>query len=66
MESAAGAEFAIVVNHEEQYSIWPIGRAIPAGWTAIGFSGPKSKCLARIDEIWTDIRPLSVRRRLGA
>jgi MbtH protein len=57
------ATFMVVLNEEEQYSIWPAARPVPAGWRAIGASGPKSECLRRIREMWTDMRPLSVRKR---
>jgi MbtH protein len=56
-------QFGVVVNHEEQYAIWPVGRAVPAGWRAEGFSGPKAECLAHVDRVWTDMRPLSLRAR---
>jgi MbtH protein len=54
--------YAVVVNDEEQYSIWSTNRSIPAGWHAVGMEGTKQDCLAHIAEIWTDLRPLSVRR----
>lgn len=54
--------YAVVVNDEEQYSIWPDDREPPAGWRRDGTSGPKDACLAHIDEVWTDMRPLSLRR----
>ncbi|WP_037853609.1 MbtH family protein [Streptomyces sp. NRRL S-340] len=54
--------YLVVRNHEEQYSIWPAGQDVPAGWAAEGFEGPKSDCLAHIAEVWTDLRPLSLRR----
>ena len=54
--------YAVVVNHEGQYSIWPLGRQLPAGWRADGVEGAKSECLAHIAEVWTDLRPLSARR----
>lgn len=54
-------EFHVVINDEEQYSIWPIGRDVPAGWRAVGPAGPKAECLARIDAAWTDMRPRSLR-----
>lgn len=57
--------FQVVVNHEEQYSIWPADREIPSGWRAEGPSGPKAECLAHIDEVWTDMRPLSLRRAMA-
>ena len=54
--------YKVVVNHEEQYSIWPEGRELPAGWREAGKSGPKADCLAHIKEVWTDMRPLSLRK----
>jgi MbtH protein len=57
-------EFDVVVNDEEQYSIWPNYKAIPAGWKAIGKRGTKAECLAYIDEVWTDMRPLSLRKAM--
>ncbi len=59
------AIYMVVVNHEEQYSIWPADKEIPVGWKDAGFKGSKAKCLARIEEIWTDIRPLSLRKQMG-
>jgi MbtH protein len=59
-------EYKVVVNHEEQYSIWFASRATPAGWTDAGKSGSKEECLNFIKEVWTDITPLSVRKRLQA
>jgi MbtH protein len=56
-------QYEVVVNDEEQYSIWPVGRALPLGWRAIGFQGTKEQALARIAELWTDMRPRS--RRAG-
>jgi MbtH protein len=56
--------YLVVVNHEEQYSIWPDYKEIPAGWRADGFSGPKPACLAHIEEVWTDMRPLSLRQKM--
>ena len=58
------ATFEVVVNHEEQYSIWPAGRDIPAGWRAAGKTGTKKECLASIEETWTDMRPLSLRKKM--
>lgn len=54
----------VVINDEEQYSIWPVGRELPDGWHGTGFSGTEAECLAHIDEVWTDMRPLSLRRAL--
>jgi len=56
--------YRVVVNHEEQYSIWPIDRDNPAGWRDAGKSGSRTECLAYIKEVWTDMRPLSVRESL--
>ena len=58
--------YKVVMNHEEQYSIWPAERPSPAGWTEAGKVGPKQECLAYIKEVWVDLRPLSVRQRLEA
>jgi MbtH protein len=54
--------YKVVVNHEEQYSIWPADRDNPAGWRDAGKIGLKAECLAYVDEVWTDMRPLSLRR----
>jgi MbtH protein len=51
----------VVVNLEDQYSIWPTDKEIPAGWTESGKKGTKEECLAHIKEVWTDMRPRSLR-----
>jgi MbtH protein len=51
----------VVVNDEEQYSVWPLDQQIPEGWADAGYQGVKSDCLAFIETVWLDIRPLSVR-----
>jgi MbtH protein len=53
--------FVVVVNHEEQYSIWPADRPVPAGWSLAGQPGSKEECLALVRTLWTDMRPLSLR-----
>jgi len=58
--------YLVVVNDEEQYSIWFADRELPAGWRAEGTSGSRDECLAHIDQVWTDMRPLSLRRRMAA
>lgn len=58
--------YRVVVNHEEQYSIWPVDRQLPPGWNEAGKSGAKHECLAYIDEVWTDMRPLSLRKKMEA
>lgn len=57
-------QFQVVVNHEEQYSIWPVGRELPLGWKAVGKEGNKQECLDHIEEVWTDMRPLSLRKKM--
>lgn len=57
-------QYTVVVNHEEQYSIWFADRPLPLGWKAVQKSGIKTECLAYIKEVWTDMRPLSVRQQL--
>ncbi len=56
--------YNVVMNHEEQYSIWPVDKEIPLGWKAVGKSGPKQECLDYIKEVWTDMRPLSLRKKM--
>jgi MbtH protein len=58
--------YLVVVNHEEQYSIWPDYKDLPAGWRSVGKQGDKEMCLAYIKETWTDMRPLSLRRAMEA
>jgi MbtH protein len=58
--------YVVVVNHEEQYSIWPADRPPPAGWREEGTRGVKADCLARIRELWPDMRPLSLRQHMDA
>lgn len=58
--------FRVVVNHEEQYSIWPDYLDVPAGWREVGVTGKKQVCLDYINETWTDMRPLSLRKHLDA
>lgn len=53
-----------VVNDEEQYSLWPTGRDLPLGWKKAGKSGPKAEVLAWIKEVWTDMRPRSLREKM--
>jgi MbtH protein len=56
--------YKVVVNHEEQYSIWPAERDNALGWRDAGKSGAKAECLAWIKDVWTDMRPLSLRKRM--
>ena len=57
--------YKVVVNHEEQYSIWPADRENPPGWKDVGKSGSKQACLTHIKEVWIDMRPLSIRKQMG-
>jgi len=65
-ETTTQTQYEVVVNHEQQYSIWPAGRDLPLGWNAAGKRGDKDECLAFIKEVWTDMRPLSLRNHLQA
>jgi MbtH protein len=56
--------YQVVVNHEEQYSIWPDYKEIPGGWSAVNKSGNKQACLDYIKMVWTDMRPLSLRKQM--
>ena len=60
-ELESNLEYRVVVNHEEQYSIWPSERELPAGWNEAGKRGRKAECLEYIREAWTDMRPKSLR-----
>lgn len=57
--------YFVVRNHEEQYSIWYANREVPAGWEVVGEAEAKESCLDRIEQLWTDMRPLSLRKALG-
>jgi MbtH protein len=57
--------FKVVINDEEQYSIWFADRTDPPGWHGTGVTGSKEDCLAHIEEMWTDMRPLSLRRQMA-
>ena len=56
--------YKVVLNHEEQYSIWPVDRENPLGWRDAGKTGLKAECLEYIKEVWTDMRPLSLRKKM--
>jgi MbtH protein len=56
--------YKVVVNHEEQYSIWPADRENPLGWQDVGKQGTKQECLDYIKEVWTDMRPRSLREKM--
>ena len=58
--------YSVVVNHEEQYSIWLEGKEVPLGWKKVGVTGLKGECLEYIKEVWTDMRPKSLREAMEA
>lgn len=62
---SSGYSYLVVLNDEEQYSIWFAGRELPAGWRAEGTSGTRAECLDHIERVWTDMRPRSLRRRMA-
>ncbi|WP_055631788.1 MbtH family protein [Streptomyces griseoruber] len=55
------SRYQVVVNTEEQYSVWPVGRDLPVGWHADGTTGTEQECMDHIDRVWADMRPLSLR-----
>jgi len=63
-DSGTDLVFRVVLNHEEQYSIWPADREIPRGWSDGQKTGTKSECLAHIESVWIDMRPLSLRNTM--
>ena len=65
-EPAQQTLYLVVINDEEQYSIWAADREIPAGWHTTGVSGSRDECLAHIGEVWTDMRPRSLRLAMAA
>ena len=56
-----GRRYVVLINSEEQYSLWPHGKAVPAGWRDAGKEGTRSECVRFVDEVWTDMRPSSRR-----
>ncbi|MDQ2881481.1 MAG: MbtH family protein [Actinomycetota bacterium] len=62
-DNNAARRYSVVVNGEEQHSIWPTDREIPHGWLPDGFAGTEEECCEHIDRVWTDITPASLRRR---
>jgi MbtH protein len=56
--------YKVVINTEEQYSIWFADRPVPSGWREVGTSGSKQECLAYVKDVWADMRPLSLRKKM--
>jgi MbtH protein len=63
-EINSSEKFFVVINHEEQYSIWPDYQKVPLGWKTIGEAKSKEECLSYINENWKDMRPASLRREM--
>jgi MbtH protein len=57
--------YQVLVNDEGQYSLWPADKEVPAGWTPDGTTGTKDECTAHVDEVWTDMRPRSLREQMS-
>jgi MbtH protein len=55
------ARFAVLVNHEEQYALWPADRQVPGGWRPTDMVGTGDECDAYLERVWTDMRPKSLR-----
>ena len=58
------AKYMVLRNDEDQYSLWPAGQDVPAGWHEVGKQGSKEECVAYVDEVWTDMRPRSLREQM--
>jgi len=56
--------YTVLVNEEEQFSLWPLEKSIPKGWRPAGKEGTRAECARYVDEVWTDMRPLSLRRKM--
>jgi MbtH protein len=65
-ETEEQQRYRVVMNHEEQYSIWPADKPLPNGWREEGMVGTKDECIRHIDSVWVDMRPLSLRRAMDA
>jgi MbtH protein len=62
-EHEGATTYVVVINSEEQYSIWPASSDLPLGWRPVGQAGSKSECLEYINKVWADMRPLSLRTK---
>lgn len=58
--------YQVLRNGEDQYSLWPADLDVPAGWTQVGKEGTREECSAYVDDVWTDMRPRSLRERMDA
>lgn len=66
MDQEDTIQYKVVINHEEQYSLWPADRENPIGWRDAGKTGTKEECLAYVEQVWTDMRPKSLREKMDA
>ena len=66
MDQEDNIQYKVVINHEEQYSLWPADRENPIGWLDAGKTGSKEECLAYVEQVWTDMRPKSLREKMDA
>ncbi|MFC0067454.1 MbtH family protein [Umezawaea endophytica] len=57
--------YQVLVNDEEQHSLWPLGKELPDGWRSAGKEGSKQECMDHVDEVWIDMRPRSLRERMA-
>jgi len=64
-EAGEPRTYLVLINEEEQYSLWPQDVAVPAGWRAAGKIGSKQECMDFVRTVWTDMRPLSLRRKMS-
>ena len=62
--SEEATTYTVLINDEEQYSLWLRHKAVPAGWRAVDFQGTQEECSAYVDRVWTDMRPLSLRQAM--
>jgi MbtH protein len=60
-EDGSDPTYLVLVNHEDQYSLWPKSKSVPLGWRETGFAGDKATCASYVDAVWTDMRPASLR-----
>ena len=65
MDLSENTGYRVVINHEEQYSVWPVELDVPKGWKAVGNRRTLDRCMAYIEEVWTDMRPLNLRKMIG-
>lgn len=65
-QGADSRVYVVLINDEEQYSLWPRNQDVPPGWRSVDFMGTKEECMKYVDEVWTDMRPKSLRDKMDA